>query len=342
MIRLRNIRKSFGTDEVLKGVDLDVEDGEVVVVIGPSGAGKTTLLRCINFLDEPDSGEVTVGCTTIDARKYDKRDVLAVRRKTAMIFQHYNLFRNRTALGNVMEGPVQVQHRPRKEAEARSRELLDSVGLADKCTCFPSQLSGGQQQRVGIARALALDPEAMLFDEPTSALDPELVGEVLAVMRKVAELGMTMVVVTHEMAFAREVADRVVFMDEGAIVEQGLPEDVLGNPAHERTRRFLRRILPQQVDPLLYGGAENLLSNATHPQNASSSPTEDDYTLHVAAQTAVKQALDVDSTTSGPRSAAFQTVPTHTSETTPEPAIDAVLTSRTVAQTTGKPAGLVR
>jgi len=243
LIKLTNIHKSFGKNHVLKGIDLEVKDGEVVVILGPSGSGKTTLLRCINFLESADNGEITVGSTHIHAKHAVKKEILEIRRKTAMVFQLYNLFKNKTALENVVEGPIYVQKVTKVEAIEKGKKLLDNVGLTDKYDSYPSQLSGGQQQRVGIARALALNPEVILFDEPTSALDPELVGDVLCVMRKIAKLGMTMIVVTHEMSFARDIASKVIFMDEGVIVEQGKPDDIFVNPKEERTKQFLKRIM---------------------------------------------------------------------------------------------------
>ena len=244
MIQVKGLRKSFGKHEVLQGIDLQVEKGEVIVVLGPSGSGKTTFLRCLNFLEQADGGEIAIGNTQVDCRHVTKKEILQIRRSTAMVFQLYNLFQNKTALENVMEGLIVARNIPQAEAEATSRRILDKVGLAEKYNSYPSQLSGGQQQRVGIARAIAVNPEVILFDEPTSALDPEWVGEVLGVMKKVAKEGMTMIVVTHEIAFARDIADRVVFIDGGVIVEQGPPEEVLAHPKEERTRQFLKRILP--------------------------------------------------------------------------------------------------
>ena len=242
MIRLKNIKKSFGHHEVLKGIDLTVEQGEVVVILGPSGSGKTTLLRCINFLEKPDEGEISIDGQTVDAQRAGKNEVLALRRKTGMVFQHYNLFKNKTALENVMEGLVVARQVPEAAARETSRAFLEKVGLGAKMDAYPSQLSGGQQQRVGIARALALNPQVILFDEPTSSLDPELVGEVLGVMKKVAKEGITMIVVTHEMSFARDISNHVVFMDGGVIVEQGPPEEIFNRPREPRTRQFLQRI----------------------------------------------------------------------------------------------------
>lgn len=243
MIEVKGLHKSFGKHEVLKGIDLRVEKGEVVVIIGPSGSGKTTFLRSLNFLEHPDAGELTVGNIHVNCKVAVKKEILAIRRHTAMVFQLYNLFKNKTALENVMEGLVTAQKVPKTKAADISMQLLDKVGLKEKYHAYPSQLSGGQQQRVGIARALALNPEVILFDEPTSALDPELVGEVLNVMKQVAKEGLTMIVVTHEMSFARDIADRVVFMDGGVIVEQGTPQEVLFHSKEERTKQFLKRIL---------------------------------------------------------------------------------------------------
>ena len=243
MVTLKGIHKKLGGREVLNGVDLTVEEGDVVVILGPSGSGKTTLLRTINFLGPADAGDVTIDGTTVHCRKHTHREVLELRRKTGMVFQNYNLFKNRTVLKNVTEGLIHVRGASKEAAEKRAMELLTKVNLADRCNAYPSQLSGGQQQRVGICRALALNPKVILFDEPTSALDPELVGEVLATMRAVAATGITMIVVTHEIAFAKEVADRVVYMEGGVIVEQGSPEEVIEHPRDERTARFLSSLL---------------------------------------------------------------------------------------------------
>lgn len=239
-IEVRELRKSFGALEVLKGIDLTVGRGDVVCVIGPSGSGKSTLLRCVNLLEEPTSGRVTVAGTEVTDPDVD---IDRVRRRIGMVFQSFNLFPHLTALENLTIAQRRVLRRGKEEAERIARANLARVGLVDKEQSYPAQLSGGQQQRVAIARALSMDPELMLFDEPTSALDPELVGDVLAVMRSLAQEGMTMLVVTHEMSFAREVADRVVFMDDGVIVEEGTPERVVGDPQHERTRTFLARVL---------------------------------------------------------------------------------------------------
>lgn len=244
MIEIKGIHKAFGKNQVLKGVDIKVAKGEVVVILGPSGSGKTTLLRCINFLENADDGEIIIGKTNVKFKHATKKDILAIRKKTAMVFQNYNLFNNKTVIENVMEGLVTARKVPKQEAEERSRKVLDKVGLTDKYDAYPSQLSGGQQQRVGIARALVLNPEVILFDEPTSALDPELVGEVLSVMKKVAKEGITMIVVTHEMSFASDIASKVIFMEGGVVVEEGDPKEMFTRPKEERTRKFLERILP--------------------------------------------------------------------------------------------------
>ncbi|UBU12116.1 amino acid ABC transporter ATP-binding protein [Nonomuraea gerenzanensis] len=239
-IELRDLHKHFGKNEVLKGIDMTVDPGQVVCVIGPSGSGKSTLLRCVNLLETPTRGKVFVeGVEVTDPDV----DIDAVRRRIGMVFQSFNLFPHMTALQNVMIAQQRVLKRGKREAEIVARDNLDKVGVGAKCDSLPGQLSGGQQQRVAIARALAMNPSLMLFDEPTSALDPELVGDVLTVMRKLAEEGMTMLVVTHEMGFARQVADRVVFMDGGVVVEDGVPAQVIGDPQQERTRTFLHRVL---------------------------------------------------------------------------------------------------
>ncbi|MET3921617.1 amino acid ABC transporter ATP-binding protein [Arthrobacter sp. UYEF20] len=245
ILTVRGLRKAFGRHEVLKSIDLDVRRGEVVTLIGPSGSGKTTVLRCLNGLEVPDAGVVAFeGDLTADfSAPVSKKQLSALRDRSAMVFQHYNLFPHKTALENVIEGPVQVQKRPKAEALKEARELLARVGLADKENSYPFELSGGQQQRVGIVRALALRPQLLLFDEPTSALDPELVGEVLTAIKELADEGWTMVVVTHELAFARQVADEVIFMDGGVVVERGHPDTVLRDPREERTRQFVDRLL---------------------------------------------------------------------------------------------------
>jgi len=239
MIRIRNLHKSFGALEVLRGIDLHVRTGEVVVIIGPSGSGKSTLLRCINRLEKLTSGEIIVDNYDINDKS---TDINLIRTEAGMVFQQFNLFPHMTALKNVTLGPIKVRATPRKEAEELGLGLLEKVGLKDKAHVYPNQLSGGQKQRVAIARSLALKPKVMLFDEPTSALDPELVGEVLEVMKRLAREGMTMVVVSHEMGFAREVADRVIFMDEGIIVEENTPRELFTNPRNERTISFLSKV----------------------------------------------------------------------------------------------------
>ena len=240
MIEIRDLHKSYGTHHVLKGINATVSKGEVVCVIGPSGSGKSTILRCINGLESYNGGSIEIHGQRVDNTL---PSIKAIRTEVAMVFQRFNLFPHRTVLENVIEGPIYVKGEKRAAVVERARQLLASVGIAEKENAHPPQLSGGQQQRVAIARALAMQPEAILFDEPTSALDPELVGEVLGVMRKLAESGMTMVVVTHEMQFAREVADRVLFIDGGVIVEQGPSREILNNPQNPRTQDFLRRVL---------------------------------------------------------------------------------------------------
>ncbi|MEH7382973.1 amino acid ABC transporter ATP-binding protein [Bacillus sp. JJ1533] len=244
-LSVKGLAKSFGENEVLKNIDIDVGKGEVVSIIGPSGSGKTTMLRCFNGLEQPNRGvfQFEDGFTLNFSEKISKKDILRLSRKSGMVFQSYNLFPHKTALQNVMEGPVIVQRRNKTEARDEAEELLEKVGLKEKMDLYPHQLSGGQQQRVGIARALALKPELLLFDEPTSALDPELIGEVLKVMKDLANENWTMIIVTHEIQFASEVSDKVIFMDGGYIVEQGNPDEVLKNPKEERTKRFLQRIL---------------------------------------------------------------------------------------------------
>ena len=239
MIEIKNLHKSFGHVEVLKGVDVSIEEKEVVVIIGPSGSGKSTLLRCMNYLEEPTSGDITV-----DNMKLDKHaDINKIRENIGMVFQRFNLFPHMTVLENIVLAPTKVLKISRDEAISTAMDLLQRVGLKEKANFYPSQLSGGQQQRVAIARALAMKPKVMLFDEPTSALDPEMVTEVLDVMKSLANQGMTMVVVTHEMGFAREVGDRVLFVDEGRIIEEGTPKEIFENPKQERTKLFLSKIL---------------------------------------------------------------------------------------------------
>ncbi len=250
VLKIRNLQKSFGEHQVLKGIDLEIAKGEVLVIVGPSGSGKSTLLRCLNFLEAYDHGEVLFHGQLVGYRKASHnrmvkcpaREVAGIRKRMGMVFQSFNLFPHKTVLENVIEGPVCVGRVARSDAERNAKTLLDRVGLGSKYNEYPSKLSGGQQQRAGIARALAMNPEVMLFDEPTSALDPELVGEVLDVMKSLAADGMTMIVVTHEMGFAREVADRVVVMDEGSIVEIGSPAEIFSHPVQSRTAEFLRRV----------------------------------------------------------------------------------------------------
>ncbi|EKX99798.1 amino acid ABC transporter ATP-binding protein [Selenomonas sp. oral taxon 138] len=239
MIEIKGLRKAFGADEVLKGIDLSIAEKEVVVIIGPSGSGKSTLLRCMNHLEEPTAGEVVVDGITLSS----EANINKVREEVGMVFQRFNLFPHMTVLENIMLAPMKVKHVEKGEAEKTARELLARVGLAEKADAYPDNLSGGQQQRVAIARALAMRPKVMLFDEPTSALDPEMVGEVLDVMRALANDGMTMVIVTHEMGFAREVGDRLLFVDEGRIIESGVPREVFEHPKEERTRSFLSKVL---------------------------------------------------------------------------------------------------
>ena len=239
MIEIKGLCKSFGADEVLKGIDLSIAEKEVVVIIGPSGSGKSTLLRCMNHLEEPTAGEVTIDGITLSG----EANINKVREEVGMVFQRFNLFPHMTVLDNIMLAPRKVKHIARADAEKTARALLARVGLAEKADAYPDNLSGGQQQRVAIARALAMHPKVMLFDEPTSALDPEMVGEVLDVMRALANEGMTMVIVTHEMGFAREVGDRLLFVDEGRIIESGPPREIFEHPQEERTRSFLSKVL---------------------------------------------------------------------------------------------------
>lgn len=241
MIKLENIHKYFDSQHVLKGIDLNVNKGEVVSILGPSGSGKSTLLRCINFLEQPTRGIVEIGDKRVDAESAKKADIISLRNSTGMVFQQYNLFKNFTVLQNVMIGLTSVKQIHKTEAKKRSMEILERVGLTNRLNHYPAQLSGGQQQRVGIARALALNPEVLLFDEPTSSLDPELVDEVLATIRRVANEGNTMLIVTHELHFARDISDRVVFMEDGTIIEEGTPEQLFNDPKVERTKQFLSK-----------------------------------------------------------------------------------------------------
>ncbi len=242
MIRVEGLTKRYGTVTVLNGIDLEIAPGERIVIIGPSGTGKSTLLRCLNFLDTPDAGRIVLDGLTVDAARCVRRDVLALRRRTAFVFQNYALFANKTARQNLTEALVTVQGKSEAEADARADTILAEIGLADRGDTYPAALSGGQQQRIGIGRAMALDAELMLVDEPTSALDPEWVGEVLDLLRRVAVRRQTMLIVTHEMQFAREIADRVLFMDGGRIVEQGTPQAIFETPRDERLQGFLRRV----------------------------------------------------------------------------------------------------
>ncbi len=240
MIRIHNLTKSFGDNQVLKGISTEIADGEVVVVIGPSGSGKSTFLRCLNRLEEADGGEIIFEGVDINDKK---TEIEKVREDMGMVFQSFNLFPHKTVMENITMAPVLVKGMDQKAAQAKAEKLLDRVGLLDKKDSYPSQLSGGQKQRIAIVRALAMEPQVMLFDEPTSALDPEMVGEVLDVMQQLAKEGMTMVVVTHEMGFAREVGDRILFLDEGYLLEEGTPEEVFGHPKEARTKEFLDKVL---------------------------------------------------------------------------------------------------
>jgi len=240
VINIENLHKSFDKNEVLKGIDLSVDAGEVVVVIGPSGSGKSTFLRCLNLLEQPTEGTLLFEGNDLLAKE---NDIDKLRQKMGMVFQNFNLFPHKTVLENITISPIKVKGQSAEEANKKAHELLDLVGLTDKDDSYPASLSGGQQQRVAIARALAMDPDVMLFDEPTSALDPEMVGEVLSVMKTLAEGGMTMIVVSHEMGFAKEVADRVIFMDDGIVQEEGLPEEIFDHPKNERTQSFLKKVL---------------------------------------------------------------------------------------------------
>lgn len=251
MLKINNVHKSFGDNDVLKGVNIEVNKGDVVVILGPSGSGKTTLLRCINFLERANQGELSIDQQKLNLNTASKKDIHAVRQKVAFVFQNYNLFQHKTALENVTEGLIVGRRIPKEQANEIGRKALDKVGLATKYDAYPSELSGGQQQRVGIARAVSLNPAIILFDEPTSALDPEWVGEVLAVMKTIAEEGTTMLVVTHEMSFAKEVATKVIFMDDGHIIEEGIADEIFSQPKEQRTKQFLGRILGPPAPPLI-------------------------------------------------------------------------------------------
>lgn len=244
MLKITDVHKAFGDNEVLKGVSIEVEKGDVVAILGPSGSGKTTLLRSINFLERADKGRLQFDDIDVDLKNASKADIKKIRKKTAFVFQNYNLFANKTALQNVTEGLIIGRKVPKAEAIERAKKALDKVGLSERYDYYPSQLSGGQQQRVGIARAIAVNPDIILFDEPTSALDPELIGEVLNVMKELAKEGTTMIVVTHEMQFAQDVTNKVIFMDGGKVVEEGTPKEIFTHPKEERTKQFLRRVIP--------------------------------------------------------------------------------------------------
>lgn len=252
MLEIKNLEKSFGDKKVLDGVSVTVNQGDVVVILGPSGSGKTTFLRSLNYLEKADAGQLILDGRSYDLSKISRKDVLDIRKKTAFVFQNYNLFANKTALENILEGLVIARKIPKKEALSIAEKALEKVGLSDKRDAYPRQLSGGQQQRIGIARAIAVKPDVILFDEPTSALDPELIGDVLTVMKELAQEGVTMVVVTHEMSFARDVVNHVIFMEGGHIIEEGDPKTFFTRPKKERTKQFLTRIIPElSMDPII-------------------------------------------------------------------------------------------
>jgi len=246
MIEIKNLHKSFGKNEIVRGVDVQVNKGDVVVILGPSGSGKTTFLRCLNFLERAEEGEITIDDVSVKFKQASKKDIFNIRKKIGFVFQNHNLFANKTAIENVMEGLITARKMSKKQSEEIALEALKKVGMEEKRDSYPCQLSGGQQQRVGIARAVALNPEVILFDEPTSALDPELVGETLRLIKSIAKEGITMIVVTHEISFAQDVANQVIFMADGVVVEKGEPNTFFLNPKEERTKTFLQRILPEE------------------------------------------------------------------------------------------------
>lgn len=248
MLVIEHLHKSFGDKKILNDISLKVDDGEIVTIIGPSGTGKTTLLRSINFLERAEAGNITIDDVKVDSAKATRRDILKICRRSGMVFQTYNLFRNKTVLENVMEGLIVVRKMPKKEAANIARAQLEKVGMLDWENSYPSQISGGQQQRTAIARALAMKPSIILFDEPTSALDPEMSSEVLSAIKKISKSGITMLVVTHEIDFARDLSDRIIFMEDGVIVEEGPPKEIFGSPKQERTRQFIRKICPAEYD----------------------------------------------------------------------------------------------
>lgn len=245
MIKVENLKKNFGALQVLDGISFELEKGKVLAVVGPSGTGKSTLLRCLNYLEKPSEGKITIGNISADSKKIQKQEIYRLRAKTAMVFQNYNLFKNKTALQNIMEPMISVQGMEKKKAKEKAMEILQMIGLTEKRDSYPSQLSGGQQQRIGIGRAMAVEPEVMLIDEPTSSLDPELVGEVLSLLYKLAQNHMTMIISTHEMSFAKNIADKVIFLDQGKIIEEGEPEQFFTNPKTERAKQFLRKFIKE-------------------------------------------------------------------------------------------------
>lgn len=247
MIKVENLKKNFGALQVLDGISFELEKGKVLAVVGPSGTGKSTLLRCLNYLEKPSEGKITIGNILADSKKIQKQEIYRLRGKTAMVFQNYNLFKNKTALQNIMEPMISVQGMEKKKAKEKAMEILQMIGLTEKSDSYPSQLSGGQQQRIGIGRAMAVEPEVMLIDEPTSSLDPELVGEVLSLLYKLAQNHMTMIISTHEMSFAKNIADKVIFLDQGKIIEEGEPEQFFTNPKTERAKQFLRKFIKEET-----------------------------------------------------------------------------------------------